>query len=73
MEEHDTNKRSFSKAITWRIIASITTFTLVLIFTGELVLSLGIGIGDIIIKFILYFLHERAWDRILWGKVINRA
>lgn len=73
MKEHDTNSRSFVKAISWRIIASLTTFILAFIITGHLVLSAGIGLGDIIAKFILYFLHERAWDRISWGKVINRA
>ena len=69
MTDHDTNSRSLVIAITWRVIASLTTFILALIITGHVALSLGIGIGDLIAKFILYFLHERAWDRITWGKV----
>ncbi len=73
MYEHETNSRSLVKAITWRIIASITTFILAFVITGHLALSAGIGIGDVIAKFILYFLHERAWDRVSWGKVVNRA
>jgi uncharacterized membrane protein len=73
MEEHDTNSRSIVKAITWRVIASLTTFILAYIITGELALSAGIGIADVIAKFIFYFLHERAWDRITWGKQISEA
>jgi uncharacterized membrane protein len=73
MEEHDTNSRSLVKAITWRVVASLTTFILAFIITGELALSIGIGIADVIAKFILYFFHERVWDRISWGKQIIRA
>jgi len=54
-------KRHLLKAITWRIIASITSFLLVWIVTGNINAGLSIGFADVVIKFILYYLHERAW------------
>ena len=73
MVEHESHKRSLVKAITWRIVASLTTFALALAFTGHFALSLGIGVGDLIAKFILYFIHERIWDRTSWGRVSQRV
>lgn len=63
--------RSGAKAITWRAIATTTTMTLVYIFTGKLDLSLEIGLLDVTTKLALYFLHERAWNRIWYGRDVQ--
>jgi len=63
----ETRKRSVFKSITWRILASCTTILLVFTFTGELALSFGVGVIEVILKLFLYFLHERAWTRVRWG------
>lgn len=60
--------RSFFKGITWRIIATLSTMTLVFIFTGDFVLTLGVGFFEVIAKLLFYYLHERVWDRIRWGR-----
>ncbi len=65
MEHHE---RSIAKAVTWRIIAALTTMSLVYIFTGEILLTLGVGAFDVLLKLAFYYLHERAWDRISWGR-----
>jgi uncharacterized membrane protein len=44
---------------------------LVFFFTGELNLSLGIGFFDVLTKLGLYFLHERAWDRVWYGRDVK--
>lgn len=64
----DDHKRSVFKAITWRFIATLTTMALVYLFTKEWKLSLGVGVLDIAVKLTLYYLHERIWNRIKWGK-----
>lgn len=64
----DRHIKSIIKGITWRVIATLTTFILVLIFTGEINLALGVGIFDILLKLLFYYLHERAWNRTNWGK-----
>ena len=64
----ETHLRSFFKGMTWRIIATLTTMVLVFIFTGNFVLTLGVGFFEIISKLIFYYFHERIWNRIRWGK-----
>ena len=64
-EEH---KRSALKTVSWRVIATSTTMILVYVFTGEFELAAGVGIGDVLLKVLFYFLHERAWNRIAFGR-----
>jgi len=63
----ETHARSVTKAFTWRILATLTTTTLVFIFTRDLTISIGVGILEAIAKMILYYGHERAWERVKWG------
>lgn len=54
-------RRHLAKAITWRVIASLTTFVIGWIVTGSLDFGMAIGAADVVIKIALYYLHERAW------------
>lgn len=73
-EVRDRPIKSILKAITWRIIASTTTFLLTfLIFQDDPYATekaTGVACAEAIIKIVLYFLHERAWNSIFWGKMI---
>ena len=60
--------RSGAKSVTWRVIATTTTMFIVYFFTGELDLSLGVGVFDVLLKLAFYILHERAWDRVGYGR-----
>jgi len=54
-------KRHLAKAITWRIIASITTALIAFAF-GLPPKAVGfVFVADLIIKFVLYYAHERVW------------
>ena len=57
----DAHHRSILKAISWRVFATFTTMSIVFIFTRKPVLSLGIGGVEVVVKLILYYLHERIW------------
>ena len=70
MHEHEINMRSVAKSITWRILATLTTMILVYIFFGRLDLAVIIGGLEMLIKLILYYYHERMWNRVSWGKII---
>ena len=63
MSERVTRKRHLAKAVTWRIIASITTAIIALLFGLPPKAVGGIFVADLIIKFILYYGHERLWYR----------
>ena len=63
--------RSLFKAMTWRVIASLDTFFLSYIITGRFDWATSIAIFEIITKAIIYYFHERAWNRVKWGRVIE--
>jgi adenylylsulfate kinase len=65
---HESNNRSMLKTISWRFWATITTAALVLAFTGHLRIALAIGGIEIILKIVLYYFHERVWNKISFGK-----
>ncbi len=58
----DSIKRSLLKTISWRICATAATIIIVYAFTKRPALSVGVGIAEVIIKMILYYLHERFWS-----------
>ena len=45
--------------------------TLVYAFTGKADLSLEIGLLDVVTKLAFYFLHERAWERVGYGRQVQ--
>jgi uncharacterized membrane protein len=64
----DTSLRSLIKAVSWRIIGSVDTTVLALLFTRNLTISIAIGGTEILTKVVLFYLHERLWTRIAFGK-----
>ena len=64
----DTKKRSWAKSATWRVLGFFILFPIVLILNGGFEDALAVTIVFNIIRFILYFFHERAWEKLKWGK-----
>ena len=62
----DTKKRTIAKTITWRITASLTTFLIAWILTGDILIGASIGSIEAIAKIFLYYFHERIWTNISW-------
>lgn len=56
-----TKKRHLLKAVTWRIIASSATAGIAWGFGLPPKAIGGVFVADLIIKFILYYAHERVW------------
>ena len=52
------------KAISWRVIASLTTFSIAYIFTNEIAIASGVGLVDAAIKLVAYYGFERIWLRV---------
>ena len=65
---HETNTRSIVKTISWRVLATLVTASLVWAFTRQLALAAGIGGLEAVAKLILFYLHERVWNGIQVGK-----
>ena len=66
-------KRHLLKTVSWRIIASLITFLVALLITGELHLAMGIGAIEVVLKMAAYYGHERFWfKKIRFRKEITR-
>jgi uncharacterized membrane protein len=50
------------KTLSWRVIATCTTMFLAYAVTGQLEFVASIGIGDVILKIMFYYMHEKAWN-----------
>ena len=61
--------RSLLKGITWRIIATATTIIIAYLITGKVGDALKIGALEFIGKLIIYYLHERAWQKVPIGSI----
>jgi uncharacterized membrane protein len=66
-KSHTTQARSLAKTFTWRGLASIDTFLLGFILTGNVTIAGSLASLEVLTKLILYYLHERAWARVIWG------
>ncbi len=64
----DARSRSVIKALSWRAFATITTILIVFVFTRKLILSLEIGMIEVVTKLILYYFHERIWEKLPFGR-----
>jgi uncharacterized membrane protein len=60
--------RSLVKAFSWRVTGSVDTLLLSWFFTGSLKIAAAIGSTEVITKMVLYYLHERAWNRVNLGR-----
>ena len=64
----DLQKRTIVKTLTWRVTASLTTFIIAWMLTGDLLIGVSIGSIEAIAKIFLYYFHERIWNSIDWAK-----
>jgi adenylylsulfate kinase len=64
-----TRTRSFLKSVSWRIFGTLITTLLVFLFTGELPVAVSVGFFEVTFKVALYYLHERMWNMINFGRV----
>jgi len=60
----DSRARSVSKALTWRVTATLTTAIIAFIVTGEIGTAVAIGSVEFFMKFVIYYVHERLWLKV---------
>jgi uncharacterized membrane protein len=60
--------RSLIKAVSWRIVATLTTIFLVVIFSRDWTLGGVVGISELILKTVIYYFHERVWNLLNFGR-----
>ena len=69
----ETHRRSLAKALSWRMTGTLDTVLLSFVITGSVKLAMTIGTTEIVTKAILYYLHERVWLKIPFGRAASRT
>ena len=64
----ESNARSIAKAVSYRVLGSIATAVIFYILNRNVSLSLIGGALDAVVKIGVYFLHERVWNHIDYGR-----
>lgn len=61
--------RSLLKTISWRISGTSSTMLISYIVIGDIAIAGSIAIIQIVINTILYYIHERIWNKIRIGRI----
>jgi uncharacterized membrane protein len=64
----DSHARSLAKAISWRVTGTLDTFFISWLITGHPLIAGGIAGTEVMTKIALFYLHERVWARLRWGR-----
>ncbi len=78
-KRRDSHFKSFGKAVSWRMVGTIDTiiisFVIINFFGSEEQLKVPaifqastIGLAELFTKIILFYVHERAWNGVKWGR-----
>ena len=65
----ENKSRSIGKSISWRVLASCDTILISYLITGSIAIAATIGSIEVMTKMVLYYFHERAWNKLTFGRV----
>jgi uncharacterized membrane protein len=68
LQNHESQSRSFAKAVSWRMTGTIDTCVISAIVTGKLTVAGSIAATELFTKVLLYYFHERIWAAVSWGR-----
>ena len=64
----ETHIRSVLKAVSWRTLGTLDTFAISWFMTGHVQIAGSIAMIEVGTKIAWYYLHERIWSAIGWGR-----
>lgn len=65
--------RTVAKVISWRVVITLSNFLMTYFLTGSWQTGLAfVGLATVV-NTVVYATHERAWNRIQWGKVVKET
>ena len=67
----DTHTRSWVKSLSYRTIGTAITVVGIGVATGDWALAGSVGVIINLVKIFSYYLHERLWERVHWGRNIQ--
>lgn len=67
----DSKFKSAAKAISWRVLGTFDTIIISYLITGKLKMAFSIGSIEVFSKIVLYYIHERVWEKFTVKKEAN--
>jgi len=64
-----TRQRSFVKGMSWEFISFVITLAAVYLIYGNIIFSIKFSVILSVIKLFFFYIHERAWKKLKWGKI----
>lgn len=64
-----TKARSFTKSLSYRIFGTLSSWAVVYVITSKGSLATLIAFWETVVKVVIYYYHERAWNKIRWGRI----
>ncbi|OGK16712.1 hypothetical protein A2774_00235 [Candidatus Roizmanbacteria bacterium RIFCSPHIGHO2_01_FULL_39_12c] len=68
MKFYEHHQRSLFKALSFRFIIVVIDFFVIILFSKRYDLALGLVAFSSFTHTLIYFLHERIWNKVHWGK-----
>lgn len=64
----ETNTRTFVKTFSWRFVVLILDFLVAYLLLKDLQIATGFALTKLVIATVAFYIHERVWNKIRWGK-----
>lgn len=64
---YEKSYRSIVKTISWRTLGTFDTIVISYLITGSIGMAASIGSIELVTKMLLYYFHERAWNKSSFG------
>ena len=61
----DSATKSLLKTVSWRVVGTIDTMVIAYFLTGEVTVAVSIGSVEVFTKLVLYYVHERVWNKFI--------
>ena len=68
MKFKETKWRSLTKSVTFRVLVIVSDLVLVYVLTKRADVTIAVTVLTNAASTILYFVHERVWNSLSWGR-----
>lgn len=68
----ESHARSILKAVTWRAMGTVITVLVAWFISKEIGLAAKLGVVDTVFKIAAFYVYERLWNRIPYGRKHHR-
>lgn len=65
---YETHQRSIVKSLVFRVVVITSDTVVIFLLTHKIALTFGLTVATNLASMTLYYLYERVWNQINWGR-----